>query len=36
MTVIFRSISEVTCDEWLTGLGITDDEIPDVVILEGS
>lgn len=36
MTVNFRSIFEVTPAEWLTGLGISEDEIPDVVILEGS
>ncbi|MEO9827434.1 MAG: hypothetical protein ABJF50_23760 [Paracoccaceae bacterium] len=36
MAVTFRSIFEVTKDEWLTGLGISESEIPDVVILEGS
>ncbi len=36
MTVIFRSMAEVTRAHWLTGLGISEDEIPDVVILEGS
>ena len=36
MTVTFRSIFEVTKDEWLTGLGINEAEVPDVVILEGS
>ena len=32
----FKSILDVTKKEWLSGLGITEDEIPDVVILEGS
>lgn len=32
----FRSILEVTKNEWLTGLQITEDEIPDCVIVEGS
>ena len=36
MTVNFRSIFDVTYSEWLEGLGITEAEIPDVVILEGS
>lgn len=36
MAVTFRSILEVTKDEWLDGLGITENDIPDVVILEGS
>lgn len=36
MTVQFRSIFEVTRAEWLAGLKMTEDEIPDVVILEGS
>ena len=34
--VRFRSIHDVTEQEWLDGLGITPDEIPDCVILEGS
>lgn len=32
----FRSISDVTASEWLDGLGLTPDEIPDAVIVEGS
>ena len=36
MTVNFRSIFDVTYSEWLEGLGITEAEIPDAVILEGS
>lgn len=36
MSVIFRSIFEVTRDEWLAGLKLAEDDIPDVVILEGS
>lgn len=36
MGVNFRSIFEVTRAEWLGGLRITEDEVPDVVILEGS
>ncbi|WP_299917254.1 hypothetical protein [uncultured Roseobacter sp.] len=36
MTVVFRSMFEVTRDEWLTGLGLAAEDIPDVVILEGS
>lgn len=36
MTVTFRSIFEVTRDEWLAGLKLTPEDIPDVVILEGS
>ena len=32
----FRSILEVTKQEWLDGLGLGADEIPDCVILEGS
>ncbi|WP_299859572.1 hypothetical protein [uncultured Roseobacter sp.] len=36
MAVTFRSIFEVTRAEWLGGLGIPEEDIPDVVILEGS
>ncbi|MEP2474882.1 MAG: hypothetical protein ABJH45_25530 [Paracoccaceae bacterium] len=36
MGLKFRSIFEVTDDEWLSGLNLSQDEIPDVVILEGS
>ena len=36
MPVTFRSMFDVTRSEWLTGLGMTEDEIPDAVILEGS
>ena len=36
MTVSFRTIFEVTREEWLAGLKLAEDEIPDVVILEGS
>ncbi len=36
MTVQFRSILEVTRDEWLAGLKLSEDEIPEAVILEGS
>lgn len=36
MTVRFRSIFEVTRAEWLTGLGLTEDEVPDAIIMEGS
>lgn len=36
MTVNFRTIFEVTRAEWLAGLKLTEDEIPDVVIMEGS
>jgi uridine phosphorylase len=32
----FRSIADVTAEEWLDGLGLTPDEIPDAVIVEGS
>ena len=34
--VIFRSIADVTKEEWLEGLGLTEAEIPDAVIVEGS
>ncbi len=36
MAVNFRSIFEVTRAEWLAGLGLSEAEIPDVVIMEGS
>lgn len=36
MAVTFRSIAEVTRAEWLAGLKLRADDIPDVVILEGS
>jgi uridine phosphorylase len=36
MTVNFRSIFEVTRQEWLEGLRLTEDEVPDLVIMEGS
>jgi len=36
MGVTFRSMQDVTRPEWLAGLGITQDEVPDAVILEGS
>ncbi len=36
MTVNFRSIFEVTRDEWLGGLKLAEEDIPDVVIMEGS
>lgn len=36
MDTSFRSIFEVTREEWLTGLKLTEEDIPDVVILEGS
>ncbi len=32
----FRSILDVTTPEWLLGLGIEPDEVPDCVIIEGS
>lgn len=32
----FRSILDVTKPEWLEGLGLTEEEIPDTVIVEGS
>lgn len=32
----FRSILDVTVPEWLAGLGLTEAEIPDAVIVEGS
>ena len=32
----FRSILDVTAAEWLAGLGLTEQEIPDAVIVEGS
>ena len=32
----FRSIADVTAAEWLDGLGLTPDDIPDAVIVEGS
>ena len=32
----FRSIFDVTKPEWLDGLGLTEEEIPDAVIVEGS
>ena len=32
----FRSILDVTKPEWLDGLGLTEEEIPDAVIVEGS
>ena len=32
----FRSILDVTSAEWLDSLGLTEDEIPDAVIVEGS
>ena len=35
-SVIFRSIADVTKEEWLEGLGLTEAEIPDAVIVEGS
>ena len=34
--VQFRTIMEVTPDEWQGGLGLANDEIPDCLILEGS
>ena len=34
--VVFRSIADVTKEEWLAGLGLTEAEIPDAVIVEGS
>lgn len=36
MSVNFRSIFEVTRAEWLSGLKLSEDEIPDAVIMEGS
>jgi len=36
MSIQFRSILDVTREEWLAGLDISPDEIPDAVILEGS
>jgi len=36
MSVTFRSIQEVTRAEWLSGLKLTEEDIPDAVILEGS
>jgi uridine phosphorylase len=36
MAVRFRSIFDVTREEWLAGLKLSEDEIPDVAILEGS
>ncbi|MEP5731075.1 MAG: hypothetical protein ABJL67_17095 [Sulfitobacter sp.] len=36
MKPTFRSIAEVTQEEWLSGLKLAEDDIPDVVILEGS
>ena len=36
MAVNFRSIAEVTREEWLAGLGLAEADTPDVVILEGS
>lgn len=36
MGINFRSIFDVTRAEWLSGLNLTEDEVPDVVILEGS
>lgn len=36
MKATFRSIFDVTREEWLAGLGISAGEVPDVVILEGS
>lgn len=36
MTVAFRSIFDVTREEWLRGLELHEDDIPDVVIMEGS
>ena len=32
----FRSILDLTAEEWLEALGLTADEVPDVVIVEGS
>ncbi len=32
----FRTILDVTAVEWLEGLGLTKEEIPDVIIVEGS
>lgn len=32
----FRSILDVTKEEWLSGLGLDESDIPDCVILEGS
>lgn len=32
----FRAITDLTADEWLSGLGLGADEIPDAVIVEGS
>lgn len=36
MSVTFRSIQEVTRAEWLSGLKLAEDDIPDAVIMEGS
>lgn len=36
MTVAFRSIFEVSREEWLAGLKLDEADIPDAVILEGS
>lgn len=36
MEYTFRSILDLTADEWLEAMGLTEDEIPDVVIVEGS
>lgn len=32
----FRAITDLTAPEWLAGLGLTPDEIPDAVVVEGS
>ena len=32
----FRSILDLTAEEWLKAMGLTADEVPDVVIVEGS
>ncbi len=32
----FRSVLEVTRDEWLAGLQLSENDIPDAVIVEGS
>lgn len=36
MKYTFRSILDLTADEWLEAMGLTQEEIPDVVIVEGS
>ena len=34
MTAQFRSILDVTWNEWLSGLKLAEDGVPDVVIIE--